>query len=119
MLLPDGRKLVTASAADPEDPSTLRIHEDFCVWILANRPGFPFLGYNFFNEADLYSIHVVDNPGVDSEIELLTAYGPSVEGSIIARLANAFAELRQLVQENKMQYPYSTRESVEIVKHVD
>ena len=39
---------------------------------LANRPGFPFLGNNFFREiGDIFSTHVITNPDTESELELL------------------------------------------------
>ena len=49
MLLADGRRIlrkdrITGEEVDP----ILPIHEDFKMWVLANRPGFPFLGNDFF-----------------------------------------------------------------------
>jgi hypothetical protein len=31
-------------------PGVVEVHKDFAMWVLANRPGFPFLGNNFFRE---------------------------------------------------------------------
>jgi len=50
MILSDGRRLVPH--ADPRahsnSPSIVPVHPDFRMIILANRPGFPFLGNDFF-----------------------------------------------------------------------
>jgi hypothetical protein len=50
MLLSDGRHLVPHS--DPRvhsnSSSIIPVHPDFRMIILANRPGFPFLGNDFF-----------------------------------------------------------------------
>lgn len=50
MILSDGRRIVP-----PEDsralaglPNIIPIHSDFRMIVLANRPGFPFLGNDFF-----------------------------------------------------------------------
>ena len=57
MLLGDGRRLTKDN-----------IHPDFRVIALANRPGFPFHGNDFFREVgDVFSCHVVDNPDFASE----------------------------------------------------
>ena len=43
---------------------------------IANRPGFPFLGNDFFAAlGDLFSCHAVDNPSMDSELKMLKQYG--------------------------------------------
>ena len=45
------------------------IHPNFRAIVLANRPGFPFLGNDFFAECgDVFSCHVVDNPDPASEV---------------------------------------------------
>jgi hypothetical protein len=50
MILSDGRRLVPHS--DPRvrsnSSSIIPVHPDFRMIILANRPGFPFLGHDFF-----------------------------------------------------------------------
>jgi von Willebrand factor A domain-containing protein 8 len=56
--------------------------------LLANRPGFPFLGNNFFTEiGDLFSQHVIDSPDINSEILLLKKYAPNVSDNLIRRLS--------------------------------
>jgi hypothetical protein len=49
MLLADGRRLLDASRAAVEaGTGVIPIHPNFRLWALANRPGFPFLGNQFF-----------------------------------------------------------------------
>lgn len=88
--------------------------------VLANRPGFPFLGNNFFRDVgDLFPTHTIDNPDEESERVLLSKYGPTVKPGIIRSLASAFSELRSETQAGRMQYPYSTREAVAVVRHLE
>lgn len=67
---------------------------------------------------DLFSCHIVDNPSTDSEIFLLQQYGPNVKIDVLRKLVNAFAELRSMADEGQLSYPYSTREVISIVKHL-
>lgn len=50
MILSDGRRIVPTE--DPRAlanlPNIIPIHPDFRMVVLANRPGFPFLGNDFF-----------------------------------------------------------------------
>ena len=60
--------------------STALTHPDSRMIVLANRPGHPFLGNDFFREiGDVLSCHVIDNPDRASELQLLRAYGPTKE----------------------------------------
>jgi hypothetical protein len=87
--------------------------------VLANRPGFPFLGNDFFKECgDVFSVHVVDNPDLDSEISLLQFYAPNVEIDVIRKLCRVFFDLRRAFDDSTITYPYSARELVNIVKHL-
>lgn len=55
----------------------LGIHDGFQIVMLANRPGFPFLGNDLFGVlGDLFSVHVIENPLPASEIVMLKKYGP-------------------------------------------
>merc|ERR1711865_306577 len=54
-----------------------------------------------------------------SERLLLSSYGPSVKEGVVRSLAAAFAELRREVAAGRMQYPYSTREAVAVVRHLE
>lgn len=67
---------------------------------------------------DLFSCHAVDNPSVDSEMELLRSYGPDVPHDVMKKLVQAFAVLRDMADQGQLTYPYSTRELVNIVKHL-
>ena len=87
------------------------IHPEFRIIALANRPGFPFLGNDFFAEmGDIFAVTAVRNPDKDSEIQMLRAYAPDVEVGLISSLASAFADLRGLSEQGMLSYPYSTRE---------
>ena len=126
MLLADGRRLLDPQRAaamralDGNDSSVVTIHPDFKLWVLANRPGFPFLGNDFYREAgDVFSPHIIANPDAASELELLSAYAPGVPHSLLQCLAGAFGELRALVEEGQLSYPYSTREAVAVVCHLE
>eukprot|EP00127_Corallochytrium_limacisporum_P004995 Clim_evm18s196 gene=Clim_evmTU18s196 len=124
MLLSDGRKIYASHAfhnTDQTEPEhgVIRIHPEFRMFILANRPGFPFLGNDFFAAmGDIFSCHAVDNPDLASEISMLKKYGPNVPTHILEKLSLAFDDLRKMVDEGSLQYPYSTRELVNVVRHL-
>lgn len=121
MILSDGRKILPPGKSTDESfkEEVIVTHPDFRMIVLANRPGFPFLGNDFFAAlGDLFSCHSVDNPSIDSEIFLLQKYGPDVPRNVLDTLVRAFAELRELADIGQLSYPYSTREVVNIVKHL-
>ncbi|XP_034940681.1 von Willebrand factor A domain-containing protein 8 [Chelonus insularis] len=121
MTLSDGRRIISPSKHEnhDKDPNTIVIHQDFRMIVLANRPGFPFLGNDFFGAlGDLFSTHSVDNPSMEDEIMLLKQYAPDVNETIIQKLVQAFGELRNMSDQGLLSYPYSTREVVNIVKHL-
>ena len=69
------------------------------VVALANRPGFPFLGNDFFREmGDCFACHAIQNPDETSEVQLLQHYAPTVAHDVLRLLSQAFGELRQLVE---------------------
>ncbi|CEG41995.1 conserved hypothetical protein [Plasmopara halstedii] len=124
MLLGNGKRLIdpTKTAIDKwhDKDRIITLHPNFRMWVLANRPGFPFLGNNFFREiGDIFATHAIENPDEESELALLTAYAPSVSTDILRRLCKAFAELRELVETGSITYPYSTREAVAVAKHLE
>lgn len=49
MLLADGRRILPRGIkSDSKESDIIRLHPDFRMIVLANRPGFPFLGNDFF-----------------------------------------------------------------------
>ncbi|XP_065352663.1 von Willebrand factor A domain-containing protein 8 isoform X2 [Cloeon dipterum] len=119
MILCDGRRIVPHSDLRVGQPGVIGMHPDFRMIVLANRPGFPFLGNDFFGAlGDLFSCHAVDNPSQASEIALLKNYGPDVPEQVVLKLVRAFSELRAMADQGLVQYPYSTREVVNVVKHL-
>uniref|UniRef100_A0A8C6UA26 von Willebrand factor A domain-containing protein 8 n=1 Tax=Neogobius melanostomus TaxID=47308 RepID=A0A8C6UA26_9GOBI len=116
MILADGRRIVSEST---KRPNIIFMHPDFRMVVLANRPGFPFLGNDFFGAlGDIFSCHAVDNPKPQAELAMLKQYGPDVPESTLQRLVAAFGELRSMADQGTISYPYSTREVVNIVKHL-
>lgn len=115
MVLTDGRRIVKHATK----PNEIQIHPNFRMIVLANKPGFPFHGNDFFRECgDLFSAHYIDNPKTEDEVILLQSYGPDVPKEILEQLSRAFTDLRKLVENELLHYPYSTRELVNIVKHM-
>ena len=122
MMLSDGRLIVPYSSTKMfnNNQNIIQTHKNFRIIILANRPGFPFLGNDFFSIiGDILSCHTIDNPDIVSEIELLKMYAPNVSDQVLQKLVNAFSSLRELSDQGLITYPYSTRELVNIVKHLE
>ncbi|GLD91816.1 hypothetical protein PINS_up000349 [Pythium insidiosum] len=124
MLLGNGKRLIDPTKVELEawrnQDDVIVLHPEFRMWVLANRPGFPFLGNNFFREiGDVFASHAIDNPDEASELALLRAYAPGVPEEILRRLCQAFAELRDLVDQGIITYPYSTREAVAVARHLE
>lgn len=119
MHLGDGRRIVPHNSNFKSSPETIISHPDFRMIVLANRPGFPFLGNDFFGAlGDIFSCHAIDNPDMESEMEMLRKYGPDVPEGTLRKLVQAFGELRDLADQGLIAYPYSTREVVNMVKHL-
>ena len=143
LVLHDGRRLLSMVRAQAEYEHALKInqqsgsaevsafdafcsanqivpmHPDFRIFVLANRPGHPFQGNAFFRECgDLFSCHVIENLDVQSEVALLSAFAPNVDTKTIGRIAETFADLRGLNDSGVLNYPFSAREAVAIVKHL-
>ena len=58
MLLADGRRILPVGVQSAmKELDIIRLHPDFRVIVLANRPGFPFLGNDFFASLGLIPIH--------------------------------------------------------------
>ena len=67
---------------------------------------------------DIFSCHAVDNPDTESEMAMLRQYGPDVPEDILRKLVLAFGDLRNMADQGLITYPYSTREVVNMVKHL-
>jgi len=121
LLLADGRR-ISRHCESSDDYDVIIVHPNFSLWVIANRPGFPFLGNDFFREiGDCFNTKVINNPDLNSEIRLLESYAPSLNGKekIIRSIASSFSDLRQLSDSGDIPYPYSTREAIAVVKHLD
>ena len=104
LLLADGRRICREGVRSGSDVIT--IHPNFSLWVLANRPGFPFLGNDFFQEiGDCFTTIVVKNPDLDSESRLLAMYAPNLDQDIIRAIASSFPDLRLLSDNNDLNYP--------------
>ncbi|XP_028291916.1 von Willebrand factor A domain-containing protein 8 isoform X2 [Gouania willdenowi] len=119
MILADGRRIVSDPSEAEGRPNIINMHPDFRMLVLANRPGFPFLGNDFFGAlGDIFSCHAVDNPKPQAELAMLKQYGPDVPDITLHKLVSAFGELRSMADQGTINYPYSTREVVNIVRHL-
>ena len=117
MVLSDGRRIV---ADGPVNETTILIHPKFRMFVLANRPGYPFLGNDFWREiGDVFACHCIDNPDPASELKLLKNYAPNVGDDVLMTLVSLFDDLHRLVDEGLLTYPFSTRELVNVAKHLD
>jgi von Willebrand factor A domain-containing protein 8 len=59
MRLIDPKKVAVEEWQNEEN--IIKLHPDFSMWVLANRPGFPFLGNNFFREiGDVFASQYVE-----------------------------------------------------------
>ena len=123
--LPDGRRVLPSNTITHVDADSIRtereveVHPEFRMIVLANRPGFPFMGNNFFaNMGDLFSTHAIDNPDLSSEMSLVKKYAPRLSDDVIKRLLVVMQELRRMADEGQLRYPYSTRESVAVAEHL-
>lgn len=58
MILSDGRRIVPQDYkidSDSDPNSFIRLHANFRMFVLANRPGFPFLGNDFYSVLGMLS----------------------------------------------------------------
>jgi len=117
------RKVSAVSNVSMEDDvyvAYIPIHPNFRAIFLANRPGYPFLGNDFYSVmGDVLSTCIVDAPDASSERAMVASYAPNLKLEVIERLVSAFADLRALVDRDQLAYPYSTRELVAVAKHLN
>lgn len=115
--LPDGRRVRPSNK--PGGPDDVVVHPDFRLVLLANRPGFPFLGNAFLEVlGEGFSCYAVGNPDLESEVRLLQQAAPSVDEKLIRKLDLAFHDLRDAFDAGLVSYPYSLRELLHIVRHM-
>ncbi|KAF7790654.1 hypothetical protein EIP86_001610 [Pleurotus ostreatoroseus] len=115
LTLPDGRRVRRARERD----SDIVVHPNFRLVLLANRPGYPFLGNHFLQVlGDNFSCHSVTNPDMDSERKLLSQLAPELSQDLLLRLVAAFQNLRRAHEAGALTYPYSLRELINLVRHL-
>ncbi|KAH7915875.1 AAA domain-containing protein [Hygrophoropsis aurantiaca] len=115
MTLSDGRRV----RAVRERPDDIVVHPNFRLVLLANRPGYPFLGNHFLQVlGDNFSCHAISNPDQASERKLLSQLAPEIDEDILLRLVGAFQDLRQGYDSGTLTYPYSLRELINLVRHM-
>ncbi|KAJ6453645.1 AAA domain-containing protein [Mycena vitilis] len=113
--LSDGRRVRTTR----QRPSDIVVHPNFRLVLLANRPGYPFLGNHFLQVlGETFSAHSVTNPDQASERTLLAQLAPEIDEDLILRLVGAFHDLRKGYDNGTLNYPYSLRELINLVKHL-
>ena len=130
MHLGDGRKIlrnfddydaekVSSKSLEEESSKTIRMHQDFRIIALANPPGYPFHGNDFYRECgDLFSCLVLSNPDGASQVDLLLQYGPDIPIHVLRSLVAFFEDLGKLCKDGALQYPFSLRELIAIVRHL-
>lgn len=118
LTLPDGRRVrPPGSMGSKED---VIIHPSFRLVLLSNRPGFPFLGNSFLEViGEGFSCFSVSNPDLHSEIRLLSQAAPNVPEELIKKLVLAVGDLRDAFDTQQVSYPYSLRELLHIVRHMN
>ena len=118
--LGDGRRIVSSgSTRRVASDNVIVKHSDFRLILLANPGIYPFQGNDFFKTCgDSFLTFVMNELDIDSEIELLTSFGPSVDKELVNNIALVFSDLRADYLQGKINYPFSSRESVSVIKHL-
>jgi MoxR-like ATPase len=117
--LGDGRRIVTGAAGRGVDENIIVKHPNFRLILLANPGIHPFQGNDFFKTCgDSFLPYVMNELDIESEVELLTSFGPAVDKQLVSNIALVFSDLRADYLQGKINYPFSSRESVSIIKHL-
>lgn len=120
LALPDGRTLRYDSDTSSPDADTVVIHPDFRVWALANPASYPFHGNDISGEmSDVFSCHTVPPLDAESQKRILQSYGPGVSERNIDKVIDIWQDLRNAHERGVMAYPFSVREAVSVVKHLN
>ena len=118
--LPDGRMLCYEDSSSDSDMNIVTIHKDFAIWTLTNPAGFPFHGNDLSREmSDVFSCHICPNLDVESHRRILHSYGENISPKVIDKIVRVWEELRSAHQSGTLNYPFSVRESVNVVKHMN
>ncbi|KAI0634180.1 AAA domain-containing protein [Trametes polyzona] len=115
LTLADGRRVRETK----EREGDIVVHPNFRLILLANRLGYPFLGNHFLQVlGDNFCCHAVTNPDMASERKLLSQLAPQLSEDLILRLVAAFHDLRKAYESGTVTYPYSLRELLNLVRHM-
>jgi MoxR-like ATPase len=118
--LPDGRKLLPKSKQHAKREQDVVFHDDFRLVLLANRAGNGFLGNDFFGIiGDLFSVHCIENPEFESEFQIARNFAPALSVGVVSRLVRIFQTLRELFVKGVLHHPFSLRELLQILKHLN
>ncbi|CDU22417.1 uncharacterized protein SPSC_01047 [Sporisorium scitamineum] len=120
--LPDGRRIRPAQKGESAGAGVggdILVHPDFRLVLISNRPGWPFFGNNFIEViGEGFSCYAVANPDIESEVRLLKAAAPNVDVDLLRRLDLAFHDLRAGFEAGLINHPYSLRELLHLVAHM-
>ncbi|KAE8186016.1 hypothetical protein CF336_g7160, partial [Tilletia laevis] len=117
LTLPDGSRV--RPAYTPGTEKDIIVNPEFRLILLANRPGYPFLGNTLLEVlGEGFSAYAVNNPDHESEVRLLKQAAPDVSENLIVALDLAFNELREAFDAGNVTYPYSLRELLHLVRHL-
>ncbi|TFK29464.1 hypothetical protein FA15DRAFT_344640 [Coprinopsis marcescibilis] len=115
LTLSDGRRV----RAVKEREGDIIVHPNFRLILLANRPGYPFLGNHFLQVlGENFSAHSVTNPDQLSERNLIGQLAPELNDELVTKLVGAFNGLRKGYESGGLNYPYSLRELINLVRHI-
>lgn len=118
LALLDGRTL--KYEPDKSDDNEVQIHPDFRVWALANPTGYPFHGNDLAREmSDIFSCHTIPPLDSQSQFQVLQSYGPRMAKRDISRIVEIWKELMTAHVKGQLGYPFSVREAVSVVKHLN
>ena len=109
----------TSASDAPLDEQLIPIHPNFRMLVLANPPGWPFQGNDFFRECgDVFAAHAVRNVDTASQAQLLRRVAPQLDESQVVTLLSLFGQLRMMHEDGQLSYPYSVRELVLVARRM-
>ena len=95
--LADGTRVGKAGGGEHDEP----LHPAFSMILLANRPGFPFLGNDVFSLlASTFSTHVLGNADPESEYQLASAVAPNVPELVVRDLQTTSGQRKPPMERN-------------------